>query len=501
MRLSTLSAVTLGALLFTACPTPINTNDSGETQFDAGNPPDQNACSGGCASNQLCDTATRTCRDACGGCDAGTCVKVADNQFECVANAVTCNGNQCAPGQVACLGGSCSCLSSLVGGGDTCEVNDQWCQNGVCANPQALQECKTDNPDARCPTGYVCTGGLIRNLSTCMKSCTSNNSCDRGEACFNLGSNTACLALGLAADLPCTQNIKSVDDAGVWDGGWVRETLADGGVGGFKLLSVSPSSTCLLFDASDVQTDPTGLGTGTCQHYTLRTWDLGNFLIPTCRPPGTANEGEACKTDFGTGTVATQCNTGLVCVPTRGGDEGVCQRTCNANPPGYGKTQEPACNAGESCVNFLRLSDPDNTAVLGACMKSCDVFSADAGSCANVGTTPASCVPTAATGELAVSLDGKGVCMPQRASIAAVGQACSDTDAFHGAACASAQLCSNGGDINATATCTQVCDTNCDLADGGVAAGCAGRPNALCTGGKTCTRVNSTTGAHVGFCR
>ena len=112
----------------------------------------------------------------------------------------------------------------------------------------------------------------------------------------------------------------------------------------------------------------------------------------------------------------------------------------------------------------------------------------------------ASCVPTLATGELVVSLDGKGICMPQRASVAAPGATCSDTDPFHGAACGSAQLCSTGGDINATATCTQVCDTSCDLADGGVAASCATRPNALCTGGKTCHRVNSTTGARVGFC-
>lgn len=499
MRLSIMSAVTLGALLFTACPSPINTNDSGETEFDAGNPPDRDACSGGCAANQVCDTATRTCRDGCGGCDAGTCVKVSDGVFQCVANSVTCNGAQCDPGQVACLGGNCACLSSLVGGSDTCAVADKWCVNQSCAAPSLFQQCNPENDNARCGTGQGCAD-LFRNTAICMRDCANQNACDRGDVCNGdiASGGIGCAPIGLFGDGYCAQNIRDLDPDGGWDGGYKKDDA-----GAYLMTTVSPSDTCLvraLQGQSFVVTDPVGLGTGTCQHAVFRTWTYGNILIATCRPPGTANEGEACKTDFGQGTVATQCNTGLVCVPTRGGDEGVCQRACNAQPPGYGQSQKPSCQADEACVNYMRLSDPDGTAVLGACMKSCDVFSADAGSCANVGTTTASCVPTLATGELVVSLDGKGICMPQRASVAAPGATCSDTDPFHGAACGSAQLCSNGGDINATATCTQVCDTSCDLADGGVAASCATRPNALCTGGKTCHRVNSTTGARVGFC-
>lgn len=506
MRLSSLSAVTLGALLFSACPTPIEVPDSGNDKFDAGNPPDRAGCSGGCAANQICDTATRTCRDGCGGCDAGTCVKVADGVFECVENSVTCNGNQCAPGQVACLGGSCACLSSLVGGSDTCAVADQWCVNKNCTNPGLLQQCNPENTEARCGTGAGCAD-LFRNTAVCMKDCTNQNQCDRGDICNGAiaQGGIGCAPIGLFGDGTCDQHIRVLDEDGGWTGEYERNDA-----GALKLTTVPASNTCLvraLQGSSFVITDPNGLGTGTCQHAVFKTWNYGNILFSTCRPPGTANEGEACMTDFGQGTVATQCNTGLVCVPTRGvtadggAEEGICQRACNAQPPGYGQEQKPGCNANESCVNFMRLNDPDGTAVLGACMKSCDVFSADAGTCADVGSSPASCVPTPATGELVVSLDGKGVCMPRRATVAAVGEACGETDPFHGAACGNAQLCSNGGDINASAVCTELCDTSCYLADGGVSADCATRPNALCAGGKSCMRVNSTTGARVGFCK
>jgi hypothetical protein len=128
------------------------------------------------------------------------------------------------------------------------------------------------------------------------------------------------------------------------------------------------------------------------------------------------------------------------------------------------------------------------------------VFDAMKNTCGAVGTTPSSCVPTEASGELVVSPSGDGICIPQQASVAQLGAECGESDSFRGAACSSAQLCTSlSADQNAT--CTAVCDLDCNPADGGTGpARCATEPSARCATGKTCRRVTTTTGSRVGFC-
>ncbi len=481
-RLSVVFAASL-AIAFTACTPPIPVPDANDVTFDGGNPPPREGCSGGCAGNQVCDVERRTCVDACGGCDAGVCVQTSPGVYQCRESAVTCNGVQCEPGQVACIGGECSCLSSLSGALDTCQAVGKWCSGKTCANPRSLQECDPQNTNARCPTGFTCQG-VFSNINLCTKDCQDNNACERGEACSGVG----CLPSGLFADMDCEQNV------------------ADGD-GGFTSgrLTVTVGNTCLL-KASDPQTgnvfvtDPVGKGTGSCGYAIFQFWNDGVYPFTTCRPPGTATEGQACRTTFAETAVATQCATGLQCIGTKGGDEGVCLRMCNAQPPAFGFPPQPECLADEACVNTLRYTDPNSNAVLGACMKKCDVFGTDGGSCGTVGTTATSCVPTQPSGELAVSLDGTGICIPQRAQVAAPGAACGETDSFRGAACASAQICTSLS-ADAPASCTPVCDVTCNPTDGGTGpTACDTRPNARCTDGKTCRRVTSTTGARVGFC-
>lgn len=486
MRLTKLSValVALCAAL-TACPTPTPTPDANDVVLDGGNPTPREACSGGCAANQRCDTERRTCVDACGGCDAGTCVAISPGVFQCRETAVTCNGNLCEVGQVACLGGQCSCLSSLSGALDTCQAAGKWCNGGTCANPKALQECKPGDTTATCPTGHLCQPVFGDDLNICTKSCQSNNECNRGELCSSVG----CLPVGLFG-IECAQNVPATD------GGW--ET-GDAGVG-FRLKTVTVSNTCLLKNEEDVPTEGPSLGTGNCTYAVFQFWDDGVYPFSTCRPPGNAQEGQPCRDDYSPGAVATQCATGLQCAKTKGGDEGVCLRMCNAQPELNGFVSEPKCGMDEACVNLLRYTDPNANAVLGVCMKSCNVFDATKATCANVGTTAASCVPTEASGELVVTLDGKGVCIPQRAAVAQPGETCGETDSFRGAACGSAQICTSL-DADTAASCTPVCDLECNPADGGTGpARCSTEPNARCASGKTCRRVTSTTGARVGFC-
>lgn len=487
MSLRSLSVVSFAALslVLTACPVPNPTADANNVTFDAGNPPARDACSGGCASNQVCDTARRTCVDACGGCDAGTCVKISEGVFQCRDQATSCSGNMCEPGQVACLGGACSCLASLSGALDTCQAASKWCNGRTCANPKALQECTVGNAAAPCPTGFTCKNVFGDTIGTCTKNCAGNNECSRGEFCSREG----CLPSGLFSGQECAQSKPATD------GGFERD---DAGMPLF--LTVTVGNTCLLKDDNGVPTEVPGKGTGNCSYAIFQFWNDGVYPADTCRPPGNAAEGQPCRDDFTTGTVATQCGTGLQCVKTKGGDEGVCLRMCNAQPPALGYPPKPECNTDEACVNTLRYTDPNSNAVLGACMKKCNVFDAAKVTCANVGTTPASCVPTEASGELVVSPNGDGICIPQHAGVATLGGECLETDAFRGAACGSAQICTSiSADV--AATCTGVCDVECNPTDGGTGpTRCATAPNVRCAGGKACKQVTSTSGARVGFC-
>lgn len=481
-RLSTFAALVFA---LTACPVPNPTPDANNTGFVPENPGSRDACSGGCAGNQVCDTARRTCVDACGGCDAGTCVKVSEGVFQCRESAVTCSGNLCEPGQVACLGGACSCLSSLSGALDTCQVAGKWCNGKVCGNPKSLEQCTPGSTTATCPTGFACQAVFGENLAICTKVCMNNNQCERGEFCSSVG----CLPSGLFGDQECNQNIPAAD------GGWERDDA-----GTALRLTVPVSNTCLLKDGDGVPTEGPGKGTGNCTYAVFKFWNDGVYPFETCRPPGNATEGQPCKDDYSGGALATQCATGLQCAKTKGNGEGVCMRMCNAQPPAFGFTPQPACNTDEACVNMLRYTDPNSNAVLGVCMKKCNVFDAMKNTCGAVGTTPSSCVPTEASGELVVSPSGDGICIPQQASVAQLGAECGESDSFRGAACSSAQLCTSlSADQNAT--CTAVCDLDCNPADGGTGpARCATEPSARCATGKTCRRVTTTTGSRVGFC-
>ncbi|MFO0597410.1 MAG: hypothetical protein U0228_19025 [Myxococcaceae bacterium] len=460
-------------------------------KFDAGNPPPRDACSGGCASNQLCDAPTRTCKDACGGCavtDGGapqTCVKVSDGVFQCRPNTVACGNNACEPGQVACLGGACSCLSSLSGALDTCREVGKWCNGKACTAPKALQQCRQGDSTAACPANYLCQPVFGDDLAICTRTCQANAECGRGELCSEVG----CLPSGLFRDQECNQNKPATD------GGW---ELDDGGAP--LRITVPVANTCLLKDAMGTVTEGPSKGTGNCTYAVFQFWNDGVYPFDTCRPPGNATEGQPCKDDYASGALATQCATGLQCAKTRGGDDGVCLRMCNAQPPAFGFSPTPSCNTDEACVNMLRYTDPNSNSVLGVCMKKCNVFDGTKNTCANVGTSAASCVPTEASGELVVSNSGDGICIPQRPTIANSGDECAETDAFRGAACGSAQLCTSlSADVNAT--CTGVCDLDCNPVDGGTGPSrCATEPSARCASGKTCKRVTSTSGARVGFC-
>jgi hypothetical protein len=501
----------IGAVLFAGalactllgCPPATTATDSGTPEFDAGNPPPRDACSGGCAANQICDVVARKCVDACGGCpNNATCVKVMQGVYECRPSVVTCNGQVCERGQVACLAGACSCLSSARGSDDTCRSEGKWCGGQLCEGPKRFDECVPGSETAKCPAGHICEP-VFGDIALCMKDCQATmGQCDRGELCAGLDQQTmsaGCLPQGLFRDQECNQHIPTAD------GGF---ELVDGGTAPScgtgvpcRRLTVTVGNTCLLKDGSGVITDQAGKGSGNCTYATFRFWNEGFYPLDTCRPPGQAQEGQPCKQDLSAGAIATQCATGLECAMTGGSDTGVCLRMCNANPPAPGFTPQPACGTGEACVNLFRYTDPNNNAVLGVCMKTCNVFTTGKSTCAPVGTQATSCVPTEASGEGVVTPNGDGVCIPQQTAIAQPGASCAQTDPFKGAACGDGQLCAALA-ADEVPTCVATCDLDCNPADGGTGpARCATQPNARCASGKTCRRVTSTTGAVVGFCR
>lgn len=478
MNFRAISFLAVAAVLtLTACPTPNPGNDGGKTEFDAGNPPPIDACSGGCAVNQYCDTDTRTCKDGCNNsCDGGTCAKVGDN-FTCVPVQTTCNGVTCGPGQVACINGKCACLGTTRGSTDTCAGQGEHCDGQNCVAPKKYQQCTMTG--AACPTGMVCSPVFGDDFAICVKTCGMlGGTCALDELC-DTGSG-ACLPSGLFGDQYCAKQRVEPD-------------------GGTSILTVSVGDTCLTRSGSGTFTETTP--TGNCTYSLFTFYDLGLYPFDLCRPTprdGGQVEGGNCKNEFTSLTLATQCGTGLECALTRGGDNGVCLRMCNANPPRAGYVPQPACGTGESCVNLYRLSDPNDNAVLGVCMKSCNVFDPARSTCAPIGSAPASCVPTAADGRTSVTPTGEGVCVPQQQTISALGQPCSQTDPFKGAVCDSAQVCAaapTGGD----AVCTRVCDVECGVA--GAPARCTTEVNATCPAGRTCKRITSTTGATMGFCQ
>ncbi len=465
-------------VLSIGCPPPSTSPDGGGP--DGSSNQQTGPCTGGCGPNQICDERTHQCVDACGGCDAGVCVKSASGQFQCVPPKTTCNGTQCGFGQAACLGGGCSCLTFTRASKDTCAAEGQVCREtynavtmsgGSCQNPRIYEACRTEGcPSgqcAACEPGGKCVevfGGLD---PLCTRDCTTHAQCNGGELC----SQDGCLPATLF---------------GVQNGTFACQTrLSDGG-----LAVVPVSNTCLLKDANAAPTE--NLPSGNCTYQFLRFSNF-EFASSICRPPGAVGLYGACKRDFRPTATATQCGTGLECMLHDGEQRGMCFKMCNAaSTPGV----TPGCGADEACVNLYRQED--NNGVVGVCLKKCNVFVAGQSTCQPYGNVQASCVPMTADGRSVVSTDGSGICVPQRTTIAQPGQGCAEPDAFKGAACGNAQVCiaSTQAEIP---VCEQACDVEC--AGANPPARCQTEPNARCTAGKTCKRVTTTTGAILGFCR
>ena len=498
MNARTVCLVGALALGLAACPPAPITPDAGE---DSGVDNPQGPCTGGCGPLQVCDQTTHQCVDGCGGCDAGVCVKNAAGAFQCIAQTTSCNGSQCSPGQVACVSGTCSCLPFNRASSDTCAIAGSICKEpynvgtasgGLCVAPNVYEACKSvgcaGGTCAACVAGSACKE--IFGAELCLKKCTANANCNRDEFC----SSDGCLPKAVFGTDP-----ENADAGASYD--CIVKTLVgvlpDGGTdpdGGFWLHAVAAGNACALVDDTGFPLAAETVPTGNCSYDFLR---FSNQLMPvnSCRPPGAAGLNQVCKRDTSATTTAFQCNTGLECAVTRG-DTGMCLKMCNAVPPRMGIVSKPACGTGEACVNLYRLEDLNS--VVGVCMPTCNVFSTTGQTCADYGTVKASCVPVPADGVLPVSQDGAGICVPQKAAVAAAGEPCAEPDSFKGAACATGLLCSA-----MLGTDQPVCQQPCDVACSSVPAParCATEPNATCPGGKTCTRISGSTGVTLGVCK
>ena len=485
-------STSLGLFLVTTagCPSPSGP-DASVWSFDAGNPSPRDACSGGCAENQRCDTVRHECVDGCGGCDGAVCVKAADGTFSCQPHAARCGETSCEAGQIACVGGACACVSALNGAGDSCGPQGKWCDGTRCVGPTRYEQCVPRSTTASCPSGYLCDRVFSGEEALCVRDCSlADTLCERGERCLRLSSGYGCLPLGLFVNQDCTQNIV------LPDGGLLAN---DAGV--LRHVTVPVSNTCLVKDVTAAVIDEPGVGNGNCTYAIFKYWARGVAPYRTCRPGGSAKEGDICRVDYSMGSVATQCGPGLECMRARNEDQGICFRMCNANPPSGAGTSEPSCEAGEACVNLYRYSDPNNNAVVGVCLKTCNVFDAGPGGCPLVGGhIPTSCVPTSPAGDGLLTVSGEALCVPQHPDAVGPHAACAPADPFRGAACGSAQLC-HAIDPTEPPTCLPVCDLDCDPVDGGAGPQrCASEPSGRCEGGTSCHRVSSSPSARVGFC-
>ena len=475
---------TLGALcvLCSACPPAVAPADAGSVDGGDGGTL-AGGCTGGCGPNQICDLKRHICVDPCGGCAAGSCVKSDAGQYQCEVPVTACSGAVCATGQVACVFGGCSCLPFTSASEDSCAAAGRICHaayngathlGGSCDGPRRYEQCKTKECEgglcAPCPSGQTCTSGLFGDTSICAKQCPNGTSdCDRDERCEMQGHVCYPKSVFIAPDC---------ERVTPWDGGAA-------GDGGPARVAVGPGERCTALAEDGSPTEPAP--TGNCS-YSLFQLASQLFPIANCRPPGTAGLNETCRRDFSATTVATQCGSGLECVVGRG-NEGLCRPLCNA----AAANGRDVCGPDEACVNFYRRTT--GAAAVGACLKRCDVFAADGGaSCAAYGATVSSCVPVPSSGLQPVSLDGVGLCLPQRAVVSGAGQGCAEVDSFLGASCASGLICSAGERAPA---CERPCDLGCEASP--AAARCASEANARCPEGKHCAVI--TSGASLGFCR
>lgn len=484
MKLQTAALAGALAALFAACPPAENTPDAG---VDAGIILPDGACTGGCGPNQICDTARKVCVDACGGCDGGVCTKDQAGNFACVASTTSCNGSNCGEGQVACLNGGCSCLPFTRASSDSCYGQGMLCTgaynpaaagSGACRAPKRFEACKLENCSggncAACSGGTTCEGVFTGIDPVCVQGAGAcgSTTCQVGEMC---DSNAGCLPSGLFFEDAC-----------------ISTTGATQPDGSLITFGVPVANLCLLRSPTTgavTETTPTG----NCSYEFLR---LSNreIAFSTCRPPGGAGVNQPCKLNFLQSTLAQQCGSGLQCAPT-GADDGVCLPMCNAAPGGPGFVPQPGCSTGEVCVNIHRQQDTNSN--VGVCMKECNVFVSGEQTCAAYGSNAASCVPTDPQGNVIVTGDGSGFCAPQKATVANAGQACSETDAFKGAACANGLVCMSA--LGSAPSCEQPCDLACAATPAPTR--CGTEPNATCSGGKTCTAINSASFGVLGICR
>lgn len=479
------------ALALSACPNPPVPDDAGNPDEDGGVIP-TGGCSGGCGANLVCDEATHQCVPGCNpACGAGQlCIKSGE-AFSCITPATTCSGNVCGEGQSTCVQGNCSCQPFTQALRDTCADQGMVCHapynagtqtGGECDDPGKFEFCGRDclNQDCgNCGEGLNCHERLFDDFGICARVCDAMIGCGPDELCWPnpAGSKGFCYPASLfnGGDLACQK----------------FRTLEDGGV---QKVRVPAPELCLKVDNDGNPTE--AAPSGTCTWTFFRT-DTSNIAFTYCRSQGPVPEFGSCKTEPLPFTLTSTCGTGLECVPTTAGD-GICQRICNAKPNADGTPRDPACNMGEACANLYRR---DDNAVVGACMTTCNVFDpATNFGCPDYGTRKTSCVPTTASGVQLISASGDGLCIAQRELAAAEGANCVETDPLKGAACQSGLVCSQVSGA-AQPTCVKPCDIGCVPGDGGaLPARCSTEANATCGGGRTCSRISSTSGATLGFC-
>ncbi|MBX7116716.1 MAG: hypothetical protein K1X64_20490 [Myxococcaceae bacterium] len=494
-RISTAFFACAASFLLLGCPAPSQKDGGTDEEFD-GSVKTGEGCTGGCPANKVCDAAKRVCVDPCGAClEGGICQKDSMGAWACVKPQTSCNGTTCGEGEIACVEGQCSCLGPSRASEDSCAAFGKVCNAGKCQNPKRFEVCDPAKIDVSpCPQNHTChtvfgKEGEEGSVAFCTPNCNAmsmTQECDFGTLCSDIG----CLPQAFFQNGDC--------------GIQVTVPLADGGVtllpdGGILLREnlVAASNVCQLKDNGGVFTEATP--TGNCTYTFFRLKEEERYKVASCRRPGTATEGQRCKNDYRPTALATQCGTGLDCFINKG-DEGVCLRMCNAIQPLSGPLPPPVCGADETCVNVFRVEDSSANAVEGMCMKKCNVFDAAKNTCADVGASAASCVPTPADGHAVITNDGTGACIPRQATIAALGAQCASTDPFTGAVCGNAQVCVSSG-VSDKPVCAESCDVECNPSDAGVPSRCATQPHARCSGGKICTSLSAPFNARLGLCR
>ncbi len=497
-------AALFGALLLltTGCPGNNGNGDGGVViEDDGGVIPPAGGCTGGCGPNQICDENARRCVSACQpACPLNQlCVKQGDAHV-CEPAAVSCAGNVCETGQSACVEDTCSCLTFVEASRDTCAESGRVCpqpfnsvtgQGGACQNPGPFQICSRECPGGdcgTCPSGFACDdSGFWQGFGFCNRTCEAEADCSVEEICNTQGG--FCYPKSLFSPVQNTLPGRTCFQARMQD-------LPDGGQMK-EYFRVNPSQLCIatsqnggtLNAAEDLNP------TGTCTWLVLQT---ANRLVEqqTCRPPGAVPAGGTCNPEPMQRGTSSTCQTGLECVPQGRTGEGVCLPICNAKPLPDGSPDTPACGAGEACFDFRRIDTVDS--IPGACAQTCNVFAAGPNhGCADVGGRATSCVPTTLRGDVALSATGTGLCLPQLPSVAAEGQACSETDPLRGAACESGLTCTRVGG-EAQPRCVKPCDLECSGEN--PPARCATLSGTTCASGQTCTAVNSGAANTAGFC-